>query len=192
VEVGSCVAVGLVGADDGGADDGGTVAVGVGVTDGLVGAEGLAEGLAVALGAAELLVGAGAGGPKQPESPSRAQSPRTLNAESPGLAMTPPWMRARVCRTPPSTYAEAALPTRDLSPTSTPAPARTASGARSFLLHSGVIYLVLFVYELVVPQDSAGNFVPLNSFDNILHLLLGIGVVALALILTRGHGKARA
>jgi hypothetical protein len=164
--------------------------VGVGVTDGLVGA----EGLAVALGAAELLVGAGAGGPKQPESPSRAQSPRTLNAESPGLAMTPPWMRARVCRTPPSTYAEAALPTRDLSPTSTPAPvpARTASGARSFLLHSGVIYLVLSVYELVVPQDSAGNFVPLNSFDNILHLLLGIGVVALALILTRGHGKARA
>ncbi len=70
--------------------------------------------------------------------------------------------------------------------------ARTASGARSFLLHGGVIYLVLFVYGLVVPQDSAGNFVQLNSFDNILHLLLGIGLVALALILTRGHAKARA
>ncbi|WP_427133470.1 DUF4383 domain-containing protein [Pseudarthrobacter sp. S9] len=69
--------------------------------------------------------------------------------------------------------------------------ARTATGARSFLLYGGIIYLVLFVYGLVIPQDSAGNFVPLNGFDNILHLLLGVGMVALALILTKGH-KARA
>jgi hypothetical protein len=70
--------------------------------------------------------------------------------------------------------------------------ARTASGARSFLLYGGIIYLVLFVYGLVVPQDSDGNFVPLNSFDNILHLLLGVGMVALAMILTKGRAKARA
>lgn len=69
--------------------------------------------------------------------------------------------------------------------------AKTATGARSFLLYGGVIYLVLFVYGLVVPQDSPGNFVPLNLFDNILHLLLGIGMVALALVLTKGH-KAHA
>jgi hypothetical protein len=68
--------------------------------------------------------------------------------------------------------------------------ARTAMGARSFLLYGGIIYLVLFVYGLVVPQDSDGNFVPLNSFDNILHLLLGVGMIALALILTRGNAKA--
>ena len=70
--------------------------------------------------------------------------------------------------------------------------AKTAGGARSFLLYGGIIYLVLFVYGLVIPQDSAGNFVPLNSFDNILHLVLGIGMVALALVLTRGTAKARA
>jgi hypothetical protein len=70
--------------------------------------------------------------------------------------------------------------------------AKTATGARSFLLYGGVIYLVLFVYGLVVPQDSAGNFVPLNGFDNVLHLLLGVGMVALALILTKGHAKVRA
>ena len=68
---------------------------------------------------------------------------------------------------------------------------RTHPQARNFLIYGGVIYLVLFVYGLVIPQDSAGNFVPLNSFDNILHLLLGVGMVALALVLTRGH-KARA
>ncbi|CCQ47134.1 putative membrane protein [Pseudarthrobacter siccitolerans] len=70
--------------------------------------------------------------------------------------------------------------------------ARSAAGARSFLLYGGVIYLVLFVYGLVIPQDSVGNFVPLNGFDNILHLLLGVGMIALAVILTKGHSKARA
>ena len=70
--------------------------------------------------------------------------------------------------------------------------ARTATGARSFLLYGGIIYLVLFVYGLVVPQDSVGNFVPLNGFDNGLHFVLGVGMVALALILTKGHAKARA
>jgi hypothetical protein len=69
--------------------------------------------------------------------------------------------------------------------------AKTASGARSFLLYGGIIYLVLFIYGLVIPQDTAGNFVPVNGADNILHLLLGVGMVALALVLTRGH-KARA
>ncbi|MET3719271.1 MULTISPECIES: DUF4383 domain-containing protein [unclassified Arthrobacter] len=68
--------------------------------------------------------------------------------------------------------------------------ARTALGARSFLLYGGVVYLVLFVYGLVVPEDSAADFVPLNVFDNGLHLLLGVGMIALALILAKGH-KAR-
>lgn len=65
--------------------------------------------------------------------------------------------------------------------------ARTAGASRNFLLYGGVIYLVLFIYGLVVPQDSVGNFVPLNGADNVLHLLLGVGMVALALVLTRGR-----
>ena len=64
---------------------------------------------------------------------------------------------------------------------------RSAAGAKSFLLYGGIIYLVLFVYGLVVDQESAGNFVPLNSFDNYLHLLLGIGMIALAMVLTKGR-----
>lgn len=70
--------------------------------------------------------------------------------------------------------------------------AETATGARTFLLYGGgVIYPVLFVCGLGVPQNSAGSFVPLNGFDNRLHLLLGVGVVALALFLTRGRGQGR-
>ncbi len=65
--------------------------------------------------------------------------------------------------------------------------ARSASGARSYLLVGGIIYLVLWIYGLVIDQESAGNFVPLNAADNWLHLLLGVGMIALALVL----GKKR-
>ncbi|WP_427173815.1 hypothetical protein [Arthrobacter sp. 92] len=119
--VGCCVAGGLAGADDGGA-----VAVGVAETDGLAGADGLAVGVgtavllvgddvavavvvgAVVVGAAELLEGAGAGGPKQPESANRALNARTLNAESLGLVMMPPWVLSRHVWDLPSKYAGAA------------------------------------------------------------------------------------
>lgn len=64
---------------------------------------------------------------------------------------------------------------------------RTDSGARNFLLYGGAVYLVLWVYGLVVAQDSTANFVPLNTADNWLHLALGAGMVALALLLSRRH-----
>ena len=67
--------------------------------------------------------------------------------------------------------------------------ARTWSGARGYLLWGGVIYLVLWIYGLFIDQDSAANFVPVNGADNWLHLVLGIGMVALALLLTRGSDR---
>ena len=69
---------------------------------------------------------------------------------------------------------------------------RTISGARSYLLYGGIIYLVLWVYGLVIDQESAGNFVPLNGADNWLHFLLGVGMIALALLLTRDHNRKAA
>ena len=44
---------------------------------------------------------------------------------------------------------------------------------------------MLFVYGLAVPMDSAANFVPLNLADDILHVLLGVGMIALGALLTR-------
>ena len=63
--------------------------------------------------------------------------------------------------------------------------ARTVRGARSYLVLGGIIYLVLFLYGLLVPEDSSANVVPLNAADDVLHLLLGIGMIALGVVLTR-------
>src|SRR5215213_3094214 len=54
--------------------------------------------------------------------------------------------------------------------------ARTWSGARTFLLGGGVIYLVLWLYGLLIDLGSSANFVPVNDADNWLHLLLGAGM----------------
>lgn len=69
--------------------------------------------------------------------------------------------------------------------------ARTPARAKTFLVGGGVIYLVLWVYGLVITQDSPANFVPVNSADNWLHLLLGIGMLALGLVLSRGATTGR-
>ncbi|GAA4937140.1 hypothetical protein HD597_004633 [Nonomuraea thailandensis] len=63
--------------------------------------------------------------------------------------------------------------------------ARTWSGARNFLVGGGVIYLLLWIYGMLVGHDSPANFVPLNAADNWLHLVLGIGMIALGLLLGR-------
>jgi len=60
--------------------------------------------------------------------------------------------------------------------------ARTLSGARAFLLGGGAVYLLLWLYGLFIDHDSAANFVPVNSADNWLHLVLGIGMLALGLL----------
>jgi Domain of unknown function (DUF4383) len=63
--------------------------------------------------------------------------------------------------------------------------ARTVSGARLYLIGGGAIYLVLWLYGLIVGQESVANFVPLNSADDWLHLVLGLGMIALGLFTTR-------
>lgn len=57
--------------------------------------------------------------------------------------------------------------------------ARRADTARAFLIGGGLIYLALLVYGLAVDQGSDANVVPLNDADNWLHLVLGIGMIAL-------------
>lgn len=65
--------------------------------------------------------------------------------------------------------------------------ARTWNGARAFLIGGGLIYLLLFIYGLLVDHESDANFVPLNDADNVLHLALAIGMLALGLTLGRDN-----
>jgi hypothetical protein len=69
--------------------------------------------------------------------------------------------------------------------------ARTVSGARNYLIGGGAIYLVLWLYGLVIDHESAANFIPVNSADNWLHLLLGLGMIALGFLTTRRAANVR-
>jgi hypothetical protein len=63
--------------------------------------------------------------------------------------------------------------------------ARTWSGARAFLIGGGLIYLVLWIYGMLISHDAPANFVPVNTADNWLHLVLGAGMLALGFVLGR-------
>ncbi len=60
---------------------------------------------------------------------------------------------------------------------------RAVSSARTFLIAGGAVYLVLWLYGLVIDKTSAANFVPLNAADDWLHFGLGVGMIALGLVL---------
>ena len=70
--------------------------------------------------------------------------------------------------------------------------ARQPRTAYLFLVGGGVIYLVLWLYGLIIDKDSSANFVPVNSADNWLHLLLGLGMIALGVLLSRRAADATA
>ncbi|TLM83350.1 DUF4383 domain-containing protein [Pseudarthrobacter sp. NamE2] len=73
--------------------------------------------------------------------------------------------------------------------------ARSHRQARNFLIYGGVIYLVLWLYGLLIGDETPANFIPENYADNLLHLVLGLAMITLAIVLSprttatgrRGH-----
>ncbi|THG30032.1 DUF4383 domain-containing protein [Naasia lichenicola] len=63
--------------------------------------------------------------------------------------------------------------------------ARTARGARNYLIVGGVVYLALWLYGLLAMDNMSANFVPFNTADNWLHLFLAVGMIALGLLVGR-------
>ncbi|KUM35915.1 DUF4383 domain-containing protein [Paenarthrobacter sp. NPDC091711] len=63
--------------------------------------------------------------------------------------------------------------------------ARNARMARLFLLGGGAVYIVLWIYGLVINQETGANFVPFNTADNWLHLILGVAMIGLGAWLGR-------
>jgi hypothetical protein len=69
--------------------------------------------------------------------------------------------------------------------------AATWEGARLYLVGGGAIYLALAIYGWVVERTSDANFVPMNAADNVLHVLLGAGMILLGVVLGRGYVRDR-
>jgi hypothetical protein len=67
--------------------------------------------------------------------------------------------------------------------------ARKFSTARTFLVGGGAIYLVLWIYGLVINQTTNANFVPVNTADNWLHFVLGVGMIAVGFVLGRSERR---
>jgi hypothetical protein len=67
--------------------------------------------------------------------------------------------------------------------------ARRTESAISFLIGGGVVYLVLWLYGLVTHDTSTANFVPVNTADDWLHFVLGLGMIALG-VLGRNAAKS--
>jgi Domain of unknown function (DUF4383) len=70
--------------------------------------------------------------------------------------------------------------------------ARTASGARNYLIVGGIVYAVIWIYGLITDPMSSANFVPLNTADNWLHLVLAIAMIGLGALLGRTVARHRA
>jgi hypothetical protein len=70
--------------------------------------------------------------------------------------------------------------------------ARTFAASRTYFLAGGVIYLVLTLYGAVIDQMKSINFVPINTADNWLHLVLGVAMIAVGVVLGRSVATARA
>ena len=69
------------------------------------------------------------------------------------------------------------------------APARRCHVLRlaedAYPIGGGAVYLALWIHGVIINQASLANFVPLNTADNWLHLVLGIGMIGLGIALAR-------
>jgi uncharacterized protein DUF4383 len=60
--------------------------------------------------------------------------------------------------------------------------ARTWSGARTFLIGGGIIYIALWLLGIV----GAADWIPSNTADDWLHFVLGVTMIGLGFVTTRG------
>ena len=60
------------------------------------------------------------------------------------------------------------------------------AGAKNYFVFGGAIYLALWLYGLIIPEnDSAANFMGLNDPAHWLHFVLGVVMLAVGFLLSR-------
>lgn len=57
-------------------------------------------------------------------------------------------------------------------------------GSRNYLVLGGIVYAVMWAYGLFFGGDHPADFVPLNSADNWLNLILAVVMIALGIFLS--------
>jgi hypothetical protein len=67
--------------------------------------------------------------------------------------------------------------------------AATWEGSRLYLVGGGALYLALAIYGWIIDRASDANFVPMNSADNVLHVVLGAAMIILGVVLGRGYAR---
>lgn len=65
--------------------------------------------------------------------------------------------------------------------------AKSAEGARMYLIGGGIAYLVVWLLGVV----GALDWLPINTADNWLHIALGVGMVALGFVTGRDVDRSR-
>jgi hypothetical protein len=63
--------------------------------------------------------------------------------------------------------------------------AKTFEGARTYLVGGGAVYLVVWLVGLIGGLD----WLPVNSADNWLHFVLGVGMIAVGFLASRGAAR---
>ena len=63
--------------------------------------------------------------------------------------------------------------------------ARTWAGAKNYFIWGGLIYVALWLYGLIIDEESSANFLGLNEPSNWLHLVLGVAMIAAGYLLSR-------
>jgi Domain of unknown function (DUF4383) len=63
--------------------------------------------------------------------------------------------------------------------------AKTWDGARNFLIGGGVVYLLLWLIGII----GAGDWIPVDTADNWLHFVLGLGMIVAGYVLARDVGR---
>ncbi|HEY6961492.1 MAG TPA: DUF4383 domain-containing protein [Gaiellaceae bacterium] len=66
--------------------------------------------------------------------------------------------------------------------------ARAPETARTFLIGGGVVYLALWLLGIV----GGGDWIPVNTADNWLHFVLGLGMIALGFVTGRDLSRRTA